>query len=83
MYLQFRNNGLINLQNSTYADASLLAKINGQTLPNAALTRGFLPIYSITVLILLFLYSFYRRKRLFHLPNTTENDPRKVGTDVV
>ena len=83
VYLQFRNNGLINLKNSTYADASLLAKMNGQTLPNAALTRGFLPIYSITVLILLVLYSFYRGKRQYRLPSTSEKDSRKLGADLI
>jgi hypothetical protein len=82
VYLQFRNNRLINLKNSTYTDARLLAKMSGSSLPHPALTRGFLPLYLITVLILVFLYSLFRRKRPFHMPNAAQTDPRKLGADV-
>ena len=81
-YLQFRNNKLINLKNSDYADAGLLAKMNGFSLPHPALTLGFLPLYLTTVLSLAILYLWFRRKRSSHMPNTAQANACNLGADV-
>lgn len=58
VYLQFRDDKLINLTNTTYSNANSLARMNGNALPHPALTHGFLPLYLITVLVVTLLYSF-------------------------
>ena len=68
-YLQFRSDRLINLTNSEYADASLLGKLNGYSLPHPILTRGFLPMYLVAVLVVVVMYLGLRRKRLVGLPS--------------
>lgn len=79
VYLQFRDNRLINLKNSTYTDASLLASMGGYSLPHPALTLGFLPLYAIIVPNLVFLSSLFRRSRQSQTPNTEQSDPRELG----